>query len=238
MPHLKLSRITNDISDLIKLLQKYSFDNFLDVYHLQDLVGKQNISIREHKIDGLTLRVSSSGQTPYPKVSKLAISIKAEYTFKDKLTEDTDIFENYSFEMFIKGYPNPNDADTDEHQFFCWHLDKEIKTDGKFIHPLYHIHAGGKRLEGIVNNENPLVFISSPRIPHPPMDIILIIHFIIQNFVNKSEVETKSKLLKDENYINIIARAEKRVLSPYFRSLNGERHNDYNPENLFPLYTV
>ena len=67
---------------------------------------------------------------------------------------------------------------------------------------------------------------------------ILIIHFIIQNFVNKSEVETKSKLLKDENYINIIARAEKRVLSPYFRSLNGERHNDYNPENLFPLYTV
>ena len=77
MPHLKLNRITNDISDLIKLLQKYSFDNFLDVYHLQDLVGKQNISIREHKIDGLTLRVSSSGQTPYPKVSKLAISIKA-----------------------------------------------------------------------------------------------------------------------------------------------------------------
>ena len=60
----------------------------------------------------------------------------------------------------------------------------------------------------------------------------------ISSGVNKSEVKEKSKLLKDENYINIISRAEKRVLAPYFRSLNGARHADYNPENLFPLYTV
>ena len=60
----------NDISELIKLLQKYSFDTFLDVHHLQNLVGKQNVSVKEHKIDGLTLRISPSGHNSYPKVSK------------------------------------------------------------------------------------------------------------------------------------------------------------------------
>ena len=68
------------------------------------------------------------------------------------------------------------------------------------------------------------------------MDIILAIHFIILNFVNSKEYPAKEYLLSDESYIDVIERAQKRVLDPYFNAINGDGHTVFTKENLFPLY--
>ena len=128
---------------------------------------------------------------------------------------------------------------TEEHKFFYWHLDRELNTDGRFCHPLYHFQAGGKHIYEHVDEKSQVVFISSPRLPHPAMDVILLVHFIIHNFVNTKEIEKKKALFEDDEYKILIERAEKRILDPYFKSLSkGLRHNTYTQHNLFPLYTV
>lgn len=68
------------------------------------------------------------------------------------------------------------------------------------------------------------------------MDIILAIHFIIQNFVNSSEYPQKLKLLQDDNYVDIIERAQERILKPYFNVMAGSESPSYTKHNLFPLY--
>ena len=91
-------------------------------------------------------------------------------------------------------------------------------------------------MKDYIDEDSKIVLIGSPRIPHPPMDIILAIHFIILNFVNSNEYPSKDCLLSDESYINVIERAQKRVLEPYFNAINGGEHTVFTKENLFPLY--
>ena len=230
----KHSKIISDIKELLSLLRKYEFDNIMELYPLDNIVGRhvQNLVF---SIDNLVLRVSSSGLKPYPRVSKFSIILKTNYRLQAELIDNTDIFTDYSLEIFIKGYKDVTE-DSDEYKFFCWHLDKEENTDGKFMHPLYHFHAGGKDIKDFLYEEGGVVIISSPRIPHPPMDIILAIHFIIQNFVNSSEYPQKLKLLQDDNYVDIIERAQERILKPYFNVMAGSESPSYTKHNLFPLY--
>ncbi len=237
MPEYNHNRIIADIKELVRLLKKYQFNDFMDLHSLDNLVGKTTKVFYNYNIDDIVLRIKSSGQKPVPKVSRFAIAIKMEYSLQENLNADIDIFDNYLFELFIKGFKGDNGTGNEyEYNFFCWHLDKEVNTNGKFIHPYYHFHAGGKHMKDYIDDDNRIVLIGSPRIPHPPMDIVLAIHFIILNFVNSQEYPVKGNLLSDESYIDIIERAQKRVLDPYFNVITGNGHTVFTKENLFPLY--
>lgn len=237
MPEYKHNKIIKDIKELVSLLKKHRFNEFMELYSLENLVGKTTEVFYNYNIDDIVLRITSSGQKPAPKVSKFAIVIKMDYTLQENLNAKIDIFDNYQFELFIKGFKDVNATGyEDEYNFFCWHLDKEVKTNGKLIHPYYHFHAGGVYMKDYIDEDSKIVLIGSPRIPHPPMDIILAIHFIILNFVNSKEYPAKEYLLSDESYIDVIERAQKRVLDPYFNAINGDGHTVFTKENLFPLY--
>lgn len=243
MPHFTLNTIRRDLDKLISLLRTHDFDNILEIYQLEITAGKLNKNNRDYSIDDMTLTVNPSGQKAKPEVGKLEIVVNSEYTFKESLSETEDIFDSYALNIGIKGIRNinpQNEEDVPEEQkFFCWHLDRELNTDGRFCHPLYHFQAGGKHIYDHVDEKSQVVFISSPRLPHPPMDVILLVHFIIHNFVNTKEIEKKQALFEDDEYKILIERAEKRILDPYFKALSkGLRHNTYTRHNLFPLYTV
>ena len=236
--YLNKSKILSDIKGLIRLLRKYSFDSFVELYQLENILGKSGNVTYGCDIKDLTFNhLSISGMKANPKVAKLSVSIDTNYTLIEEMTKEEDIFGRYSFELYIKGYDNETDSKEDNSHFFCWHLDKETNTEGDFVHPLYHFHAGGNKIieKGIEVGE--LMFIGSPRIPHPPMDIILAIHFIIQNFVNNGEFAQKQKLFEDDDYKDIIERARNRTLDPYFQSIaGGNNHRSFTKHNLFPLY--
>lgn len=243
MPHFTLDTIRRDLETLIDLLRKHGFDDILEIYQLELTAGKLNKNNRDYSIDDMTLTVNPSGQKAKPEVGRLEIVVNSEYTFKETLSETEDIFDSYSLNIGIKGIRMINTLKEEdileEQKFFCWHLDRELNTDGRFCHPLYHFHAGGKHIYDHVDEKSQVVFISSPRLPHPPMDVILLVHFIIQNFVNTKEVKNKTDLFEDDDYKILLERAEKRILDPYFKSLSkGLRHNTFTRHNLVPLYTV
>lgn len=236
MSHFNHSKVISDIKELVRLLKLYQFDYMIDLYQLENLIGKSQTVLYDYSIEDLTFKISTSGMSPYPKVSKLIVSLDAKYSLQTDMSACDDIFRTYSLELYIRGYKNKVAADTEVSNFFCWHLDREENVAGDFIHPLYHLHAGGNKLKNDSIDAGELVFIGSPRIPHPPMDIILAIHFVIQNFINNGECELKSKLLADYDYQDIVERAQKRVLDPYFQSIAGAKHNSFTKQNLFPLY--
>ena len=70
------------------------------------------------------------------------------------------------------------------------------------------------------------------------MDLVLVIHFMIQNFINTRDEADKYKITSDDEYIEILSRSHKRVLDPYFDTFSKDNtHQDYTKTNLFPLYS-
>lgn len=236
MPHFNHSKIISDIKELVRLLKLYQFEYMIELYQLENIIGKSQAVFYDYNIGNLTFRISTSGMSPYPKVAKLSVSIDTSYSLQVDMSAKNDIFQTYSLELFIRGYIDKTAGDEEVSNFFCWHLDREENTTGDFVHPLYHLHAGGNQLKDGNIDAGGMIFISSPRIPHPPMDIILAIHFVIQNFINNGDCEQKSKLLADDGYQDVVERARKRVLDPYFQSIAGANHDSFTRQNLFPLY--
>ena len=236
MGQFKHAKIISDIRELITLLKKYNFEstNAMELYRLEHLIGHNTDIFYNYDIADIVFNVSTSGMSAKPSVKKMAVLINTKYTLAPELSNTIDIFSSYALQIYIKGYKNEDDTSTDASNFFCWHLDKETNTEGNYIHPYYHFHAGGNYINGREIGE--LLMINSPRIPHPPMDIILSIHFVIQNFFNSKEFHKQKEILRDDNYILIIERAQKRTLDPYFSAIVNANHSVFSRQNLFPLY--
>jgi hypothetical protein len=100
-----------------------------------------------------------------------------------------------------------------------WHLDRDIPEDhdgtSSNLHPLYHLTFGGYHMENLqkegVDEFGRLLILRTPRIMHPPMELILGIDFIFNHFIPKNELE----LLGDHGYLDIIKKVKKYFWLPY-----------------------
>jgi hypothetical protein len=105
------------------------------------------------------------------------------------------------------------------------HLDRHCyDTVDNFIHPNYHFTFGGNNLEAKGDVFKGIIVLSTPRIPHPPLDFILGIDFILQNYYSKDKIQN---ILDDTLYQEIIERAQYRIWRPYFTSLNNKWKDTY-----------
>lgn len=186
-------------------------------------ISAKNITVNlEHTI---------SGTTPI-NIKAFVISFDHELTIdetKNHLVDDK--ISKYAFDIQITGF----DENAEEYHY-AWHLDKNItSSQPKYTHPFYHFQGGGQRLEGMTTGE--ILLIDFPRIPHPPMDLFLGIHFIVNNFISSKDYPKKLELLDDYEYQNVIINSQKLVWDVYFNSFApGCSHNDFNFKNVFPLY--
>lgn len=131
------------------------------------------------------------------------------------LTESIiDPINNLEFNISITGLSN-----TGENVAY-WHLDKHVGEvdDGitKFIHPEYHLSFGGNKLWDERRDYGNMLIHPSPRIPHPPMDAILGVDFILQNFINKQDIR---RLISTPEYRSILKNSQRRIWMPYMLSL-------------------
>lgn len=186
-------------------------------------INAKNITINlEHMI---------SGTTPV-NIKAFIISFDHELSIdetKNYLVDD--LISKYAFDIQITGF----DENAEEYHY-AWHLDKNItSSQPKYTHPFYHFQGGGQRLEGMATGE--ILLIDFPRIPHPPMDLFLGIHFIVNNFISSKDYPKKLELLNDYEYQNVIINSQRLVWDVYFNSFTpGCSHNDFNFKNVFPLY--
>jgi hypothetical protein len=98
------------------------------------------------------------------------------------------------------------------------------------IHPRYHFQFGGEEILDRIDNLNidfgSSLFMEPPRFPHPPLDIILGIDFVLSNFYGRKWKE----LNQDTTYRNIVKEAQDRFWKPYAMAIASKWSNTINSD--------
>lgn len=239
--------LLQDMKELTRLLDKYSFKTSgnIELTQLEKAVENvsSNTSGKNPKLsfstvnDGIVFHTSATGMSPNPGILQnkldLFLTLKYEYHFNQTDLEKT--IKKYDLDLQIKGVQKKAKSQ----HFFEWHQDVQPKKQNcskkyQFIHPFYHFHAGGSFLKQ--KGSGSLLQLSSPRLPHPPMDIVLAVNFILCNFYSTHEpsLQKQMKILNDPSYQELVARAAKRVYKPYY----DEVSKDVTKSRFVPLITI
>lgn len=234
MTHWHKDSFTLDLTTLLDLFTKYDVPvDPSTIYTLANTfkyADKYFVEIKDIVFD---INSKISGTIP-SEIKKMAIYLdhSCDYDLNKNLDRQDPIkTSSYIFNIKVIGY-----GENGEFKNF-WHLDKDEKgnEDHKVTHPSYHFHFGGEELNGCDTGE--IMFMGAPRLAHPPMDLFLGIHFIINNFYNSKQYSFVKSLMLDEEYRDIIIRAQKRLWEPYFNAYNPTAvHDNHTFENVFPLF--
>lgn len=198
------------------------------------LKGQSNYTVN---VEGITITLSKKISHTNPRdIERMSIylSHKCDCDHTKDYTKNDPIKEGYYFFFQIKGYDKCNKVYTN-----CWRLDQDLpKTEGstsKYSHPYYHFQAGGDELFEVSTGD--IIFLSAPRLPHPPMDLFLGLHFLLHNYVSTKDYPGVKDLFNKYDYQQIIKRSQQRMWEHYFKSFHPENtHHDYTFTNVFPLY--
>lgn len=179
------------------------------------------------------LRGAIAGAKPH-EMNFCKIELSNRLALKDDLNTNIDPLFKYTLDLKISLFKSER-SNVKAH-CCTWHLDKEEQElDFSYVHPYYHLQFGGKNHEYL---DPEMAILSSPRIPHPPMDIILAFHFIINNFIDRKKHSYVDYILKDIRYLRILNNSKARLWEPYFNGFApNSNHIDYKLNRLFPLYT-
>lgn len=182
----------------------------------------------EYSINSLVLKIEKPRNT-LPKEVKyceaiLDMYIREGVSDKKKIRDN---IESYSFAILLRGIIQDNE----KYVYARWHLDAENDGNDQ-VHPKYHLTFGGEEMGRTPN----ILILKSPRLPHPPMDGILGIDFILQHFVKK---ELCSTIIKDPTYQRGIKEAHERLWRPYYTIITNYwcrcREWNINNEQCFEL---
>ena len=107
-----------------------------------------------------------------------------------------------------------------------WHLDKHDPSKGTSTsHPLYHYEYGGTEISKAQGFDyGDFILMDSPRIMHPPLDLVLAFDFVIKNFYDYNKHKS---LTEDPSYKRYIKNAQYRLWRPYAISFASHFH-DFN----------
>ena len=159
---------------------------------------------------------------------KLYLSIKLDgICYADE--EYFDPFTELICDIVIKG-----SLSKDKEVICCWYLDRYISEEGdnepKEVHPRYHFQFGGKEILDRIDKDNidfgGSLFMEPPRLPHPPLDIILGIDFVLSNFYGGKWKEVN----RDTTYRNIVKEAQDQFWKPYAMAIASKWSNTINSD--------
>jgi len=225
----------NDLSIFLSILSKHDIGEFSSLY---DLLGKlDSLDSFGYSLINIEFYLNGTIAGTIPdSLNKFKISLINTINLKDEINSDKDnISSDYLFELNIDSY-GIGDGDGNKPFKSCLHHDKHIdSSEPKYTHPTYHFHFGGDYLEGL--NTGDTFILSSPRIPHPPMDIFLGFHFIVSNYFSAKDYAFVNELKSSIEYQTIIKRAQERLWTPYFKAFDSTNtHQDFILSKIFPLY--
>ena len=232
----EIRSLKNDLEMLAFLVDKYKIP--CEINEVHNLLGKFHIIDNfEYSLSNIVFKIDKKISGSQPSMEHYDIYLNNNiYTALDKKT-DSDCITQYLFEINIDGHV----SDKNYPLRSCWHLDKHIESsdcsDGepKYTHPSYHFQFGGNFIENCETGE--IGILANPRIPHPPMDVFLGFNFIINNFYSKKDYTFVAQIIKDNDYTEIIKRAQKRLWNPYFQAFETDcNHKDFTIKKIFPLY--
>lgn len=218
--------ITNDFAHLASLL----FDAKIcrDTDQLNKIVGRlYNVDHSdEHKykvVDFEFINIDKIGKSIPVAVDDLEIKFSVCIDSKQNTIGIIhDPLNDLKFNIELTGFMLNEEYPDGMALHSSWHLDRHIfeksEEESKYSHPHYHFTFGGDKMKarlGVMDYGQSLI-LPTPRIAYPPMDAILGIDFIIQNYYTKNKVQD---ILTDSQYIQIISDAQERLWKPYYMSI-------------------
>jgi|SRR5690554_2818994 len=233
MNNWNLRDFRNDLSIFIKLLEDNKVTGeFSDLNIL--LAEIDNKELIEYNLENIIFYINGEiiGTVPQH-LNYCQIHLNHMLMCKDNLSFELDPLHKYVFDICISSFKNK--ASTDIVYYSSWHHDRHPNTQKvRYTHPTYHFQFGGKKMEYI---DEEMSVLSSPRLPHPPMDVFLGFHFILSNYYSNREFPFVNSLLSEPDYQQIIKRAQERLWTPYFKAFDSANtHQDFTMSKLFPLY--
>lgn len=213
-----------------------------------------NESDRWHyTLDKIVFRIDSVGhripQDSYELTASLSIDIRSNGIEVEDVLSDP--LEYLVFDIEVEGFRDNFETQELDCLYSSWHLDRHIANEGdgetKYIHPMYHFTFGGNKMGVKGDVFGDCLILPSPRIAHPPMDAILGIDFLLQNYLHRDKI---TSLISDPEYIDIIHRAQERLVKPYFLSIVSfwneilfkhetdhiVTHHQFSNKTLYPFY--
>jgi hypothetical protein len=121
------------------------------------------------------------------------------------------------FDIHLKGSNSINNSKT----MASWHLDDQRQVsdaadgESKYLHPVFHFTFGGTLMEDAYMENwdfGQTLVMRSPRLMHPPMELILGIDFILNQFVAKKFIKD---LVEKPEYRNIVKQIKRVIWKPY-----------------------
>ena len=106
--------------------------------------------------------------------------------------------------------------------YISWHFDRHIGASGDGDsaepHPLYHFQHGGHKTQHHITDEfGKVLLLAAPRLPHPPMDAILAIDFVLANYNGGKWRELRN----NPEYTSLVAASQVRFWRPYMELLGS-----------------
>jgi hypothetical protein len=162
---------------------------------------------------------------------ELAVTLRG-FCLEENSLEDP--FKHLNVDILTKG------KESSGKELTCsWHLDKHKRDKGDkpsaLAHPEYHFQHGGRKVWAL-NDYGLNLLLETPRLPHPPMDAILAVDFVLSNYVGK-----KWAILHSENsaYRDLVKSAQDRCWTPYALSTATickliTEHSPWNAKLLWP----
>lgn len=160
--------------------------------------------------------------------------------------DNTDPLSHLVVNVEIHGrYTTEDSSGTEQIRIaWCaWHLDRHICEEGdnppEFTHPCYHFQLGGHRLVDLYTASPPtndtFLLLDSPRLPHPPLDGILGVDFVLLNFISSPNLSFR----EEGNYINLITPRQEEMWLSYANSVAGHwganaQALPWSPQNIWP----
>lgn len=236
----EVNSMLQDLKSLAKLLEKHKFkeNGTIEISKLEELITdveskldgkKKKKMVFATKNEGIAFHTLTTGMSANPatKNQKLDLYLSMSYEYHSEEAEVDEKMKHYTLNLHIKGVQKNNPSKHD----FGWHQDGfeemrlEVKKKKKrklhFIHPYYHFHAGGTAIAG--KGPGSLMMLSSPRLPHPPMDIVLAVNFIICHFYSTQETRFAKEMgiFEDDDYKQLVERSATRLYKPYYDEIRS-----------------
>ena len=158
------------------------------------------------RVEKLKFNIKDIPRNTNPSLNLLEIFL--DVTYKESKNANIPI-SDYCFRVTAKGTNQEN-----KKFISSWHLDYDNKDNQEYIHPHFHITWGGERVKDL--NLGDVLLSPTPRISHPPMDIILGIDFVLSNFV---KAEIYKRIQSDSQYKAAIKNAQEKYWKPYVLSI-------------------
>lgn len=224
------SSILNDIDILEEIINSNFSDNLIEsTLSAAKIQCEYELNDNEwgYKDCNVSLKIPKKlGASKPLSIGDLKVQVKLEYIKGgvNQLGLLEDPLVEYQCELILSGYNK--DLIDKPTIFSSWHFDKNIPSGPpKCIHPLYHLHFGGKSMTGSGYSFGDGILLEAPRIQYPPMDMILLVDFVLRNFYDKNE-EPISDILNDSRYKEIVKNSQFRLWRPYYLTKSSPWHEE------------